>query len=199
MNTTIHLVRHATHDAVGQILVGRMPGVRLSADGRQQAARLAAWFAGQAVDAVQSSPRERARETARPIAERSGRDCEVVVALEEVDVGEWTGRRFTDLRSDPRWTLWNVQRGRACAPGGESMRDVQRRIVDHLHDVHARLHGGRVVAVSHAEVIRAALLAALDLDLDAFHRIEVEPASVSTIAVGGHNLSLVGMNEKAGW
>ena len=55
------------------------------------------------------------------------------------------------------------------------------------------------MAVSHAEVIRAALLAALDLDLDAFHRIEVEPASVSTIAVGGHNLSLVGMNEKAGW
>src|SRR5690606_14207087 len=84
LNTTIQLVRHATHDAVGQILVGRMPGVRLSADGRQQAARLAAWFAGQAVDAVQSSPRERARETARPIAERSGRDCEVVVTLEEV-------------------------------------------------------------------------------------------------------------------
>ena len=72
VTTTFFLVRHAAHDRVGTVLCGRMPGVDLGDVGLAQAGRLADRLAIEAIAAVQSSPLERARETAEPIADRLG-------------------------------------------------------------------------------------------------------------------------------
>src|SRR5689334_9180955 len=106
-----------------------MPNVRLGADGREQSRRLAIWFGRQPVAVIQSSPRERAQETAEPIAQQFGMPLAVAPALDEVDVGEWTGANFADLTPDRRWQHWNRARESARTPGGESMRDVQDRVV----------------------------------------------------------------------
>ena len=52
MTTTLFLVRHASHDRLGRVLCGRMPGVGLSRDGRAEALRLAERLQGEAVAAV---------------------------------------------------------------------------------------------------------------------------------------------------
>ena len=70
--TTFHLIRHGAHDLLGRVLTGRMPGVALNEAGRAQAAGLAAALAGGGIAAVVSSPLQRARETAAPIAARLG-------------------------------------------------------------------------------------------------------------------------------
>jgi probable phosphomutase (TIGR03848 family) len=193
--TTLFLVRHAVHALVEGTLCGRMGGVHLGAEGRDQAERLAERFASHAVAAVQTSPLERARETAAPIASRLGLAEEVREGLAEIDFGEWTGRAFDELRDDPRWHAWNAVRSLARAPGGESMVEAQARIVGHLERVRDAQPDGAVVLVSHADMIRAALAHCLGLSLDFMLRLEIAPASVSTVEIGPWGARVIRTNE----
>jgi probable phosphoglycerate mutase len=171
-----------------------MGGVSLGDRGRQQAADLARGLAGLGITNVQSSPRERAMETAVAIARRANLPIETCPALDEVDCGRWTGRAFAELAEDPRWAEWNRNRARARPPGGESMVEVQARIVAHLRDVHAAHPSGRVVMVTHAEIIRCAVLHCLSLPLDAWSRIDVPPASVAMLDMRARTFTLISLS-----
>lgn len=195
MTATLILVRHAAHGHLGHTLSGRMPGVPLSGDGRAQATALAARLARGRPTLVQTSPVQRARETAQAIADAAGAPLEVALALDEVDFGRWAGRRFDALDGDPDWARWNAARGSARAPGGESMVEVQARVARHLEEL-ARAHAGRtLVLVSHADVIRAAVAHVLGLPLDRLLRFEVDPASATTVLAGEGWSRLLRLNE----
>jgi broad specificity phosphatase PhoE len=183
MTVTIHLVRHAAYDVIDRILVGRNPGVQLSALGLRQAQALAQRFASENLAAVQSSPQTRARQTAQPIADAHGLPIEIVPEMDELALGEWTGRSFAELEEDPAWRRWNEQRGTACPPQGESMRDAQARVLAHLAQMASRYEGRAVVIVSHAEPIRAAILHYAGRSLDEFNSMQVGPASVTELAL----------------
>jgi broad specificity phosphatase PhoE len=189
--TTFYLVRHASCALLGQVLAGCALDVSLDQTGRRQVAALAKEFSRRRIGAVQSSPRRRTLQTARPIAERIGRPLEVEPALDEVDFGEWSGRRFTELAGDPRWRAWNESRGKERAPGGESMAEVQRRVVGHLERVRDRHPAAVVVVVSHCDVIRAALLYYRGQPLDAYAGISIPPAAVTILRLAhcGHAIS----------
>jgi broad specificity phosphatase PhoE len=193
--TALFLVRHATHGLLAEILVGRMPNIPLTECGRDQARRLAVRLSRESIAAVQSSPQQRARDTAAPIARALGVPLEIEDAVDEIDMGEWTGRSFEDLRTDPRWDFWNRARSLARVPGGESMIDVDRRVARHVERVCCARPDAKVVIVSHAEVIRAAVLRSLGLSLDSFARIEISPASVSTLAIGHWGAKILNLNE----
>ncbi|QLQ05798.1 MAG: histidine phosphatase family protein [Anaerolineae bacterium] len=64
--TTMLLIRHAANDWVGERLAGWTPGVHLNTLGHQQAQGLADRLAHTALQAIYSSPLDRARETAAP-------------------------------------------------------------------------------------------------------------------------------------
>lgn len=193
---TVFLVRHATHSQVEHVLVGRTAGVRLSPAGCRQAEELAAWFADKAIDVVQSSPRERARDTAAPIAAALGLTVDIVPALDEIDFGAWTGCAFDALAGDPRWQDWNSARGQARAPGGETMVEAQQRVVGHIERLRELLDGDGAVLVSHCDVIRAALLYFLRLPVDAYSQLDVPPGSVSTVELDGASATAVEVNER---
>lgn len=194
--TTILLVRHAEHELLGKVLAGRMPGVRLSAIGRRHANLLGARLAGTGIVAVQASPRERAQETAAAIAAALGVHCDTAEALDEIDFGGWTGKTFADLMADPLWRAWNVARATARPPGGESMAEVQARMVGHLRQLSVAHPGGRLVLVGHADPIKAALLWVLGAGLDAYDRLDLDPAGVSTVALGPWGARILGLNER---
>jgi len=194
--TTVYLVRHAAHGLLERVLTGRMPQVHLADLGHAQARRLARHFAGLNITAIQSSPRERAEETARPIAQAASLPCDIVDALDEIDIGAWTGRAFADLAADPAWQTWNTSRSTARAPGGESMAEVQARVLAHLQAAGTRYPGGRVVLVSHADVIKAGLLHFLGASLDSFASFDIAPASISTLLLGEWGGRIVALNER---
>ena len=196
MATTYFLVRHAAHALVDRVLVGRMAGVALGEEGRRQARQLAERFSSLNVALVQSSPRERACETAQFIAAGSSLNVQISPELDELDAGEWTGLSFDELRKDPRWLHWNAARGAARPPRGESMAELQRRVLTHLRRLRDLWPQGRLVLVSHAEVIRAALLHYLGRPLDAFGSIEIRPASINTLSISDSGAQVVGMNER---
>jgi broad specificity phosphatase PhoE len=194
--TTFFLTRHAPHGMIDAVLVGRMPGAELDENGREQAREVARLLAGRGISAIQSSPQARARETAQPIAGRTGLPVEIAEAVDEIDVGDWTGLPFSTLREDPLWQLWNRARSAARPPRGESMQELQSRVVRHLYQMSSDHPDARVVVVSHAEVIRAALLHVLKLPLDEFWRVEVAPASVSTLVIDGDQAEVGCVNER---
>ena len=183
MSTTIHLVRHAMHDALDRVLVGRLPGTALSTAGRAQSARLAARLAELAIAQVQSSPQTRALQTARAIAWGTGARLSVVPALDEIDFGEWTGRTFDSLAADPAWERWNAVRSQARPPAGESMREAQERVWRHLCATERAYPESSLVMVTHAEIIRAVVLGCRGLPLDRWSEIDITPGSVTTLSI----------------
>ncbi|MCG5486208.1 MAG: phosphoglycerate mutase family protein [Sinorhizobium meliloti] len=196
MTTTFLLVRHAAHDRVGCFLAGRTGDVPLGTAGREQAQRLAARLAGEGIGSIYASPRKRTQETAAAIAAAS-EVAEVVTteALDEVDFGDWSGKTFDVLDTDPLWRRWNAMRSLVRAPGGETMLDVQCRAVG-LVAALAQRHGKEKVAlVSHADVIKTLVCHILGLSADAWPRFEIAPASVSVLVMGDWGAKILTLNE----
>jgi broad specificity phosphatase PhoE len=197
VTTTLFLVRHGAHDQVNRTLSARTPDVHLSADGRRQAEWAAERLSRESIAAIHASPRERAQETAEPIARRLGLPVTPDPDLEEFDAGDWTGRSFEDLASDPAWTHWNQFRSLARAPGGESALDVQARVARCALKLVGQHPGAGVALVAHAEPLRSLVLYALGLGIDAWSRIEIAPGSVSTLVMGEWGCRLHRLNEEA--
>lgn len=195
---TALLIRHATCDHVGRRIAGRAPGVRLDARGRAEALALAEALAERRIDAVYSSPLERAMETARVLADRLGRTVQAAAGLDELDFGEWTGRSLASLAEDPSWRAFNEARAATRIPGGELMSEAADRAMAELSRFERKHPDGVIAAVSHADVIRGILLRCLDMPLDAVHRLEVAPASVSVVRLFADGAQVVGVNWVAG-
>ncbi len=197
MTTTLFLVRHAAHDLIGRVLCGRMPGVRLGAEGRRQSELLAERLAREEVAALYTSPLERARETAAPIAERLGLPPEAADALTDVDYGEWSGMRFDALDADPRWAAWNQAKSTFRPPGGETVLDVQWRAIGEIERVVEAHPDGGAILVSHCDVIKSVLAYFLGLAIEGISRFEISPASISTVAIGPWGAKVHSLNEAA--
>ncbi|MCA1652837.1 MAG: histidine phosphatase family protein [Sphingomicrobium sp.] len=197
MTTSILLIRHAAHADLGQRLSGRGPAPGLTAHGRDQAESVATHLADTALGAVHASPRQRAQETAQAIATRHGLSVTTAGALDEVDFGEWTGRRYDALEIEPAWTQWNTSRASARPPGGETMVAAQERASAHVREVACAHEGGTVAMVSHCDIIRSVIAGALGLPLDNLLRFDVDPASVSRLSVGGWGMQVASINERA--
>lgn len=196
MTTTFFLVRHAAHDNVGGFLAGRKPGVRLGEAGLAQAERLAERMRRETFEEIHASPRERTQETAAAIARASG-DLPVTTAaeLDEIDFGEWSGSTFDVLNQDTRWRRWNTVRSLSRTPGGESMLDVQCRVLGLMERVGGAGSERAVVLVTHADVIKTAVSHVLGLPVDAWPRFDIGPASVTTVTMGDWGAQVLGMNE----
>src|SRR5690349_20038051 len=117
--TTFYLVRHGSCDGLGGIIWGRTAGIYLNADGKAEAQQLADSFKHVQLDAIYSSPLERARETAEAIARVTNLEVNERLAFNEIDFGEWSGQSLAALDRDDRWHRFNTQRNITRIPGGE--------------------------------------------------------------------------------
>ncbi len=193
--TTFLLIRHAAPDLVADTLAGRLPGIHLSTQGEKQARHLAERLAALPICAVYSSPLERALQTAQPLAASLHLDVHCCEALADIDFGEWSGKRFEDLSTDPRWRHWNEFRSGSPLPNGGLMLEVQVRAILALEEIR-RQHTDQVVAlVSHGDVIKAAVAYYLGTPLDLFQRIEISPASISVLAIYDWGARVIRLND----
>ena len=180
--TLVLLVRHGQTSTTGTVLPGRAAGLHLSETGAAQADAAAARIATlDGVEAVYASPLERTRETAAPIARATGLRVRTAKGLLECDFGEWTGRKLSALRKLPDWERVQRHPSGFRFPGGESFGDMQQRIWTELERLVAAHPGGKVVAVSHADPIKAAVAMATGVHLDLFQRIVISPCSITPL------------------
>ena len=180
--TLVLLVRHGQTSTTGTVLPGRAKGLHLADTGRAQA-QAAADRIGQldAVHAVYASPLERARETAAPIARTRKVRTHIDKGLLECDFGDWTGKKLSLLRKKPEWSTVQHRPSIFRFPGGESFAEMQLRIWNQLASLVAEHPGQTVVAVSHADPIKAAVAMATGVHLDLFQRIVISPCSVTPL------------------
>lgn len=184
--TTFVLLRHGvTANTQRKLFCGRGgtdPG--LVADGEAQAARAAAWIARHHdIDAVVSSPLRRTRETAGFVARETGLDVRIDDGVEEAAFGDWDGHGFAEIMQ--RWpeemTAWLASTD-VAPPGGESFDAVQERVREARDRIVAAHPGQTVVVVSHVTPIKLMTRLALDGPMSIIHRMELAPASITTIA-----------------
>jgi broad specificity phosphatase PhoE len=194
---TILLIRHAVTDAVGTRLSGRNPGYGLNQCGRAQAERLRIRLSPVNLAAIYSSPLERAVETAEPVARDRGLRIEPLMELIEIDFGAWTGSTFAELATDPRWVRFNRHRSMAAVPGGERATDVKARIARAIDEAGARHPNQTVAFVTHADVIRLAILHVAGAPIDFIGRFEISPASITAVDLHGDGAVLRYINERA--
>ena len=180
--TLVLLVRHGQTPTTGASLPGRAKGLHLADVGASQAGAAAMRIASLTnVGGVYASPLERTRETAAPIAKALGQKVKVDKGLLECDFGEWTGAKLADLRKLPDWKTVQSYPSGFRFPGGESFPEMQTRMVTTLDRLGAAHRGQTIVAVSHADPIKAAVAHALGTHLDLFQRIVISPCSITAI------------------
>ena len=183
-STLLLLVRHAVTEQTGPILSGRLPGIELSAPGREQAAAVAMRLSRLPVAAVYASPIERTTRTAESIADHHNLPVQALPGVIEADYGEWTGGRIDELSRTEQWKAVQRTPSRARFPGGESLREMQARTVAALEMVVAQHACETVVVVSHADPINAAVAHFCGMHLDLFQRLHVSPASLTALRFG---------------
>ncbi len=192
------LIRHGENDytKTGR-LAGRMPGVHLNEHGRQQAEELAKALAQAPIEAVYSSPLERAMQTAEPIAREHGLKVISTEGLLEENVGEWTGKSLRRLALLKYWRVVQNAPSRARHPGGESFVEAQTRIVSTLDAIMARHKERSLIAcVFHSDPIKLAVAHYIGLPLDHFQRLGVDTGSVTLLALGPSSAHLIWLNHR---
>jgi probable phosphomutase (TIGR03848 family) len=180
--TLVLLVRHGQTSTTGTVLPGRAKGLHLAESGRAQA-QAAADRIGRLdkVHAVYSSPLERTRETAAPIGSAVGLPVRAAKGLLECDFGDWTGKKLALLRKKPEWSTVQNRPSIFRFPGGESFAEMQLRIWNQLGSLVDDHAGQTIVAVSHADPIKAAVAMATGVHLDLFQRIVISPCSITPL------------------
>ncbi|MTD13069.1 histidine phosphatase family protein [Nakamurella sp. YIM 132087] len=98
--------------------------------------------------------------------------------LHDLDAGDWTGRPAVDLLDEglPEFLTGTTSR----APGGESFGDLIARVRHALDGLPQEPH--RSLLVVAPLVVRAALVALLDLPDTAFHRFDVAPLTLARVS-----------------
>ena len=183
--TTIILLRHGVTQSTERKLFcgsgGADPG--LTQTGVEQAQRAASWLKRLgSVDAIVSSPMQRTRETAAVVANELGLDVDLEAGLAEAAFGEWDGFTFTEIME--RWPTelsdW-LGSTAVAPPGGEPFDEVYERVsaaADRIREAYA---GKTIVAVSHVTPIKMMVRRTLDAPIQVIYKMELSPASITTI------------------
>lgn len=186
--TRLLLVRHAEPD---QSMDGRCYGsldVPLSAAGLRRAAAVGELLRHHDVDAVYTSPLQRAFETARAVATAHGLEPIPCDDLRELDFGEVEGMRYDEIASayPDLYRFWMEDPSTVRFPGGEGLADLRERVLRQVTEIRARHDGQAAAVVAHGGVVRVVLADALDLPDAAFFRLDQPYGALSVVDwVGG--------------
>jgi len=194
--TEIILVRHGeTEWNVKEVFRGRID-VELNETGLKQAAFLAEYLSSLRIDAIYSSPLERALKTAEMIASYHKLDVEVAAGLIDFDYGEWQGlpHQIVKERYKELYAQWIKSPHQIRIPKGESLNDVSRRAVGVVTKVIARCTG-TVVLVSHRVVNKVIICALLGLDNSHFWNIKQDTCGMTTFTHEDERFILTNHND----
>ena len=182
---TIFLMRHGeTAWNQEKRVMGRLE-IPLSRKGISQGKRIARLLPDLEIRAIYTSPLRRALETARILAKECHKSLKINPNLTEVAFGRWQGYRFDDLIKDKAYHRFLKTPLKAAVPGGETIVDVQRRGLRAIRRAIREYPKGRLLFVSHGDVIRAILCHYLKLPLQEFRRLRIDNGTLSALEVDG--------------
>lgn len=181
--TRLLLVRHGETAWNHEQRFQGQTDVELSLSGRKQAELLRSRLEGEKIDAVYASDFQRAMETARLAT--GSRELSPIPhpGLREADFGEWEGLTFKQITAEQPEVLetWYSNLADVTPPGGESIRQLQVRILETMDTLIAGHRGESLLIVSHGGPIRAFLCWVLGMDLNECWKIRLDNCALSIV------------------
>lgn len=187
----IFLLRHAQSIANEKgILAGRMAGIALSKKGLAERAELERRFQDVKFDQILSSPIQRCIETITNLTPSP----KIVPEFQEVDYGDWTGKRMSSLSRNKSWQEIHKYPASVRFPNGETLPEVQTRALLGL-DIHVDQKKKNILISTHADVVKVLILHALGTHLNNIDKIQISNASVSVVDIKGRDFRVVKVND----
>ena len=180
--TATVLLRHGQTPMSVQKRYSGRTDAPLTDTGIRQAAAAAKRLTSVGLDAIVTSPLQRAVRTAEEVAAATGIPVLTDDGFRETDFGAWEGLTFAEVRE--RWpsevTAWLADPS-VAPPGGESFADVSERVTAALHRVLAARAGQTVLIVSHVTPIKTLVATALLAPPAALYRMHLDVAALCEI------------------
>lgn len=190
----IILVRHGQTDwNRDRRVMGARP-IPLNTQGKREITQMAQLLSDVEFEIIYTSPLMRAFQTSRILSRGRSVKVEKVPEIQEIDYGEWVGRTFEDISKEKMFKTYYASPKEAQAPGGEKMTEVIKRGVSFIETLKKKHKDGRVVVVSHADVIKSILIHYMDLDLNDLHKFRVDNGSVSLLFFDGESTRVLSIN-----
>lgn len=197
-------IRHGQTDYNAKRLVmGRQP-IPLNDMGIRQVDELSEKLKGTGIRAVIASPVLRAKQTAERIAKGlGGIGVDEAPEIAELDYGDWVGRDIDEIIAENpgEWRKYRTRPDTMSFPGGESIEGASRRIGAFADGVVERFDEGRVALVSHADVIKIALVHLMGLELKQMARFSIDNCAVCMLRISpksGRRLVLLSCTDSLG-
>ena len=193
----IILVRHGeTEYNASETFRGRAD-VPLNENGLRQAELLGKFLGSEKIDAVYSSPLQRAVRTAEAVAAPHDLRVNTIDSLNDIDCGEWQGltlkevhNKYGDIYQD-----WLDTPEQVKIPGGESLEDVRKRVLPFVQDAVMRCGEGKIILVSHRVVCKVLICALLRLDNSSFWSFKMDTCAVTRFNFDGNRVVLITHND----
>ena len=187
----IFLLRHAHSIANAKgVLAGRAPRVPLSKEGLAQRELLKERLVGAKFDQVISSPIQRCLETIEFFEPKPL----IADEFQEVDYGDWTGRKTSSLARNKAWRQIYSHPASVRFPNGETLPEVQTRALLGL-DLHAKSKAKNILISTHADVVKVLILHALGTHLNNIDKVQINNASISVIEKSGNDFRVLRVND----
>lgn len=185
----LYLVRHGWTNWHTERRVAGWADVPLDERGQAEATAAGRWLAQHCHDrplALICSPVLRARQTARVISAvfAPPLPIEFDEGIGETHVAGWQGRLVDDIEAnDPTWPHFLENPADFPFPAGETLREVQARVVETVDTLRRRYERGELILVFHADPLRSLIAHFMEMDVAHLYRLRVETGSISCLSL----------------
>ncbi len=179
------MIRHGEIPSnVNKVYAGRAPE-RLTEKGVQQARQVSEKLKGYKVDAIYSSPTQRALQTAQIISEKKSLDLRIEEAFREIEMGPWEGMSEVDVekRYPDEWNIWNTRPDELEMADRETLDELLGRVLTGVKSIYDKAKYHNVVIVTHVAIIRVLLLWHAHKGLGLYKSIHIPNAEIFEINI----------------
>ena len=176
------MIRHGEIPSnVNNVYAGRSPE-HLTEKGVRQAREVSAKLKEYEVDAIYSSPIQRALQTAQIISETKDMDLRIEEAFREIEMGPWEGMSEADVvkQYPDEWSIWCNRPANLKMEGRETLDELLSRVSAGIRGIK---DSGNVVIVTHVAIIRVLLLWHADKSLNLYKTIHIPNAGIFEIKI----------------
>jgi broad specificity phosphatase PhoE len=199
--TRVLLIRHGQTEwnagsRSGEHFRGRI-NIGLNAHGVSQAQAIAQCLGELQVQAIYSSPLQRAMDTAQPLSQRLKLDIQQCDGLLDIDYGQWAGHSQREVAAQwpGAYVWWRTAPHLVQVPGGECLADVQARAQESLSKILRQHSDGTVVLVSHQAVNKVLICSWLGLSNAWFWRVGQDTGCINRFDYDGKDYAVLALNE----
>jgi probable phosphoglycerate mutase len=195
---TLILVRHGHVEGISPERFRGQTDLPLTDLGVREANLTAQYISTQwSADAIYASPLQRTMNTAEAIAKKQNLKVQPLPQLIDVNYGNWQGRAVDEVQSSESelYEVWKKHPQYAVIENGETLAEVQARVVRALDHMRKNNPAGTVIAVGHDATIRLFLNLAMGLSLRDYWTLKQDPCAINVLQFVGHDCRIQSINQ----